>query len=105
MSEDSDGIMPLPNGKILQKGMAGLKQVVISMVIILIAALILAAMVLYTVAVLRTAQSRMLTGEAICKMSQRGYEDRQPGEYPEMQWRLCRVIVGKYPEIMPIPAN
>ena len=45
--------------------MAGLKQVVISMVIVLIAALILVGMVGYTVILLRTAQFRILTGETV----------------------------------------
>ena len=55
--------MLIPNGAVLQKGMAGLKQVVISMVIVLIAAGILAVMVLYTVVVLKAAQTRILLGE------------------------------------------
>ena len=49
---------------ILQKGMAALKQVVISMVVVLIAAGILAGMVLYTVALMRSGQQRILTGES-----------------------------------------
>ena len=44
--------------------MAGLKQVVVSMVVVLIAAGILTAMVLYTLSILRAAQQRILTGEA-----------------------------------------
>lgn len=70
MSGETDGIIPIPNGGVLQKGMAGLKQVVISMVIVLIAALILAAMVLYTVAVLRAVETGLLTGEPIHAMVQ-----------------------------------
>ena len=55
--------MLIPYGEVTQKGMAGLKQVVISMVIVFIAALILVGMVGYTVILLRTAQFRILTGE------------------------------------------
>ena len=69
--------MLIPYGEALQKGMAGLKQVVISMVIVLIAAGILLAMVLYTVVLLRTAQMRMLIGEPVC---QRGESFVQPEE-------------------------
>ena len=43
--------------------MEGLKQVVISMVIVMIAAGILVGMVGYSVAVMRRAQYRILTGE------------------------------------------
>ena len=50
---------------------------IISMVIVLIAALILAAMVLYTVAVLRAAQTRLLTGEPLRTMVQNGYGERE----------------------------
>ena len=57
--------MLIPHGGVTQKGMAGLKQVVISMVIVLIAALILVGMVGYTVILLRTAQFRILTGETV----------------------------------------
>ena len=64
MSGKSDGIMLIPHGGVLQKGMENLKQVVISMVIVLIAAGILAGMVLYTVALMRSAQLRILTGES-----------------------------------------
>ena len=64
MSGKSDGIMLIPSGGILQKGMENLKQVVISMVVVLIAAGILTGMVLYTVALMRSAQQRILTGES-----------------------------------------
>jgi len=47
----------------LQKGCGNLKQVVLSMVAVLIAAGIFAGMVLYTLAVMRDAQIRILTGE------------------------------------------
>lgn len=58
-------------GEVTQKGMAELKQVVISMVIVLIAALILVGMVGYTVILLRAAQFKLLTGEPIA-YAQRG---------------------------------
>ena len=64
MSGKSDGIMLIPSGGILQKGMEKLKQVVISMVVVLIAAGILTGMVLYTVALMRSGQQRILTGES-----------------------------------------
>ena len=56
--------MLIPSGGILQKGMENLKQVVISMVVVLIAAGILTGMVLYTVALMRSGQQRILTGES-----------------------------------------
>lgn len=55
--------MILPAGEVFQKGMAGLKQAVLSMVAVLIAAGILASMVLYSIWVIRTAELRILTGE------------------------------------------
>ena len=76
-------------GEVTQKGMAGLKQVVISMVIVLIAALILVGMVGYTVILLRTAQFRILTGETAA------YEQWKPPAYCR---RLCPEIVRIIPE-------
>ena len=59
MNKKSTCIMPLS----LQKGMGNMKQVMLSMVAVLIAAGIFAGMVLYTLAVIRTAQIKILTGE------------------------------------------
>ena len=47
----------------LQKGMGNMKQVMLSMVAVLIAAAIFVGMVLYTLAVIRNAQIKILTGE------------------------------------------
>ena len=47
----------------LQKGMGNMKQVMLSMVAVLIAAAIFVGMVLYTLAVMRDAQIKILTGE------------------------------------------
>ena len=63
MSEKPGSIMPLPVGKVLQKGMALLKQVLWSMAVVMIAAGILAGMVIYTVSVMRAAQLRILSGD------------------------------------------
>ena len=77
-------------GEVTQKGMAELKQVVISMVIVLIAALILVGMVGYTVILLRAAQLKLLTGEPIA-YAQRGAAC--------ILRRLCLGIVRNLPEI------
>ena len=55
-------IMPLPEWD-FTKGDGKLKQILLSMAAILIAAGIFAGMILYTMAVIRTAQIRILTGE------------------------------------------
>ena len=47
----------------LQKGMGNMKQVMLSMVAVLIAAAVFVGMVLYTLAVMRDAQIKILTGE------------------------------------------
>ena len=47
----------------LQKGMENMKQVMLSMVAVLIAAAVFVGMVLYTLAVMRDAQIKILTGE------------------------------------------
>lgn len=47
----------------LQKGCGNVKQLMLSVVAILIAAGIFAGMVVYTIAVIRVAQMRILTGE------------------------------------------
>jgi hypothetical protein len=47
----------------LQKGIAGMKQVIWSMVAVLIAAGIFAGAVLYTVSAMRMVQLQILTGE------------------------------------------
>ena len=46
----------------LQKGMAEVKQTLISLVVVMMAAGILAGMVLYTVSVMRDIETRILTG-------------------------------------------
>jgi len=46
-----------------QKGMAEIKQVLISVVVVMVAAGILAGMVLYSVSLMRTVELQILTGE------------------------------------------
>jgi len=54
--------MPLPEWD-FTKGDEKLKQILLSMAAVLIAAGIFVGMILYTMAVIRTAQIRILTGE------------------------------------------
>ena len=56
----------------LQKGIAGMKQAIWSMVAVLLAAGILAGAVLYTVFTMRTVQIQILTGENTVKSENQG---------------------------------
>ena len=54
---------PFTRQGLQQRGMSKLKQIVISLVAVMLAAGIFAGMVLYSIAVIRTAQMKILTGE------------------------------------------
>ena len=56
-------IILLPKGELLHKGMAEIKQVLMSAVVVMIAAGILAGMVLYSVSLMRSVELEILTGE------------------------------------------
>ena len=58
----------------LQKGMADVKQTLISLAVVMLAAGILAGMVIYTVSVMRDIETRILTG-MICVTQEAGEEE------------------------------